>query len=622
MLHHIGGLNLATLAASLLLLAGPALAVPSYRFAFGTPGNGNGQFGASQSLAISPTTGHVYVSDQTLDRIQKFDANGNYLLQWGSNGTNPGQFRFALGVAIDNAGNVYVCDMQNSRVQKFDADGNFLLQWGTFGSANGQFIEPFGIAVSSFYEVYVTEQAGSRVQKFTSTGTFLTKWGSSGSGNGQFNTPRDVAVDPSGNVYVCDTFNHRIQKFDANGTFLAKWGSNGTGNGQFAHPAGIGTDPAGFLYVAEFTSSRVQKFRPDGTYMAKWIHGAAGAFSQVSDVAARGLVYVNDSGSDRIQVFALPALGLAVSDIPSDQGGQVRLRFAPASTDFPGSPEPVAGYEAYRRIDGAFAVSDPSAEVDLANWDFVTAIPAHGESEYNVILPTLADSSAAGIPYSTFLVRATTADRYAFMDSDPESTYSVDNLAPPAPTSFAVIQVLPDGSVDLRWDPSTAIDFEQFDLHRGPAPGFVPAVGNRIAQLTGTLYLDPQGVSGGSPVYYKLIARDHAGNASPSVVASTAIVGVGDGASVVLALRAASPVNDVARLGFDLPRAGTVSLSVHDVRGRRIWHGPSGDSYPAGTSNVTWDLHGAGGQRVPAGFYVARLVTAQGTRTVPVIVVE
>ncbi len=91
---------------------------------------------------------------------------------------------------------------------------------------------------------------------------------------------------------------------------------------------------------------------------------------------------------------------------------------------------------------------------------------------------------------------------------------------------------------------------------------------------------------------------------------------------MALALRAASPVADVARLSFDLPRPGTVSLSVHDVRGRRIWQGPRGDSYSAGTSNVTWELRGAGGHRVPAGYYVARLVTEQGTRTVPVIVVE
>ncbi len=510
MLRHVGRLNIAILATSFLLLAGPVLAAPNFRFAFGSAGNGNSQFGAAQSLAISPNTGHVYVSDQTLQRIQKFDASGNYLLQWGSNGTNPGQFRFAMGVAVDNLGDVYVCDMQNSRVQKFDANGSFLLQWGTFGTANGQFSEPFGIAVNAANEVYVVEQAGSRVQKFTSGGTFLLKWGSAGAASGQFNLPRDVAIDAAGNVFVCDTFNHRIQKFDASGNFLTKWGSNGAANGQFSAPAGIGTDPAGFVHVAEFTGNRVQKFRPDGTFLTRWSQGGAGPFLQVADVAARSLVYVLDAGNDRIQTFAVPASGLAVSDVPSDQGGQVRLRFAPASTDMPGSPEPVTGYEAYRRIRDPQAVSDPSAELNLANWDYVTAIPAHGEAEYNVILPTLADSNAAGIPYSTFLVRATTADRYVFMDSDPESTYSVDNLAPPAPTSFAVNQVLADGSVDLRWDPSAAIDFEQFDLHRGTDAGFVPAVGNRIAQLAGTLYLDPEGVSGGSPVYYKLIARDHA----------------------------------------------------------------------------------------------------------------
>jgi DNA-binding beta-propeller fold protein YncE len=618
MIRHDGRPILGALATSFLLVAGPVLAAPYPRFAFGSSGTGNGQFAVSQSLAISPTTGHVYASDQTLDRIQKFDGKGNYVLQWGSNGTGPGQFRLANGVAVDHLGHVYVCDFQNNRVQKFDANGNFLLQWGSLGTGNGQFLEPNGIAVNAANEVYVAEFTGNRVQKFTSNGTFLVKWGSAGAGNGQFNLPRDVAVDPAGNVFVCEWGNDRVQKFDANGTFLMKWGSLGSGNGQFTDPSGLGIDPAGLLYVSEFNGNRVQQFAPDGTFLTKWSQGSAGAFSLVTDVAARGLVYVNDFGNKRIQTFAFPAEDLALSDVPRDQGGQVRLRFAPASTDMPGSPEPITGYEAYRRIDGALAVSDPADEVDLANWDFVTTIPAHGESEYNVILPTLADSTAAGIAYSTFLVRATTADPYGYMDSNPESTYSVDNLAPPEPTNFAVLQVLPDGSVDLRWDPSSAIDFERFDLHRGTDPGFVPAAGNRIAQLTGTVHLDPQGLSGGSPAYYKLIARDDAGNPSPSAVTSTAIVGIGDGPGPALALRAASPARGVAHLSFDLPQAGRVSLSVHDVRGRRVWQGPRGAIYPAGTSNATWELRGS----VPAGYYVARLVTAQGIRTAPVIVVE
>ena len=57
-------------------------------------------------------------------RIQKFDEDGNFLLTWGSSGTETGQFSFPVGVSTDSSGYVYVVDQGNERVQKFDGGGN------------------------------------------------------------------------------------------------------------------------------------------------------------------------------------------------------------------------------------------------------------------------------------------------------------------------------------------------------------------------------------------------------------------------------------------------------------------------------------------------------------------
>jgi len=46
------------------------------------------------------------------------------------------------GAYIDPAGNVYVVDYANNRVQKFNASGTYLTQWGSPGSGNGQFATP------------------------------------------------------------------------------------------------------------------------------------------------------------------------------------------------------------------------------------------------------------------------------------------------------------------------------------------------------------------------------------------------------------------------------------------------------------------------------------------------
>jgi tripartite motif-containing protein 71 len=170
----------------------------------------------------------VYVVDSANFRVQKFDKSGEFIMQWGSFGTNDGQFYFARGIAVDPAdGAVYVVDMGNHRIQKFDTSTNVLPQllakWG--GSAEpghassahaqeaGQFRSPWGIAVDGSGDVYVSDTGNQRVQKFDREGNFITQWGGFGNGDGQFNFPYGIAVDARGGVFVVDSGNTRVQQF-------------------------------------------------------------------------------------------------------------------------------------------------------------------------------------------------------------------------------------------------------------------------------------------------------------------------------------------------------------------------------------------------------------------------
>ena len=265
------------------------------------------------TLAVD-SRGNLYVVDGANHRIQKFDADGNWLAMWGGEGTIDGLFIFRRGpghpggVAVDGRGVVYVVD-DTGRVQLFDSQGTFLRKWGTTrGAGNGQLDFPIGIKVDSRGLVYIADGGNHRIQVFDAKGRFLRKWGRRGEGDGEFfEGPSHLAIDGEDRVYVVDNTG-RVQVFDRDGRFLRKWGSPGDGEGQFDRPYGIAVDRRGPVYVGDNANHRVQKFDPSGTYLGEWggFGSGEGQFAHVFDVAvdARGNVYVSDDGmNDRIQKF-------------------------------------------------------------------------------------------------------------------------------------------------------------------------------------------------------------------------------------------------------------------------------------------------------------------------------
>lgn len=266
-----------------------------------------------------PVVGNVYVADTDNNRIQKFDHNGLFLLQWGTLGSGTGQLNHPEGVAVRRnaatAGVVYVADTGNNRVHAFLSNGANFVVFGSLGAANGQFNSPQGIAARA-NDIYVADTNNNRIQRFDSLGTFVSTWGTFGNANGQFNLPQGVAVDASGFVYVIDTGNNRVQRFTNTGVFQNAWGTAGALTGQFNAPEGISA-VGGSVFVADTGNNRIQRFNATGTFISAW--GTAGAsngqFQGPASVAVNSAseVFVADTGNHRIQRFSLfltgPTLG-------------------------------------------------------------------------------------------------------------------------------------------------------------------------------------------------------------------------------------------------------------------------------------------------------------------------
>ncbi|NJL58452.1 MAG: 6-bladed beta-propeller [Desulfobacteraceae bacterium] len=69
------------------------------------------------------------MTDRNNHRVQVFDADGKFITNWQSYGSEPGRFDRPEAVTADSEGNIYVVDKNNNRIQKFGADGNYITAW-------------------------------------------------------------------------------------------------------------------------------------------------------------------------------------------------------------------------------------------------------------------------------------------------------------------------------------------------------------------------------------------------------------------------------------------------------------------------------------------------------------
>jgi hypothetical protein len=111
-------------------------------------------FNEPNAVLVAPDGSIFVAQNHTNDykgtpRIIKFDANGQFIKQWGSSGTGPGQFGMPHCLAMDSKGNLYVGDRDNNRIQIFTQDGKYLGQLTQFGRPSGIVIDRNDILYST-----------------------------------------------------------------------------------------------------------------------------------------------------------------------------------------------------------------------------------------------------------------------------------------------------------------------------------------------------------------------------------------------------------------------------------------------------------------------------------------
>jgi len=224
----------------------------------------------------------------------------------------------------------------------------------------------------------------------------------------------------------------------------------------------------------------------------------------------------------------------AITDVPYDQGRNVQVVWDKSPFDIPGSSVPLESYSVWR-LDDLFDTRETVEIYDnpfdifmkTANnsdrkycWQrdneiltFITQVPAVTFDQYAIIAPTLLDSSTVSMNYSTFKIMAQTEVSSLYYFSQPDSGYSVDNIAP---DETVVIVTNNGNNMNLNWDEVEYGSFQGnsypevngiwYKIYAGESPDFICDQIHLINTVSNLNYNYP--IGGEEKKFFKIVVSD------------------------------------------------------------------------------------------------------------------
>ena len=210
----------------------------------------------------------IYVGSTNLLKILVFDKDGNFLREFGKEGTPPDWFDAIGPICVDDDGNIYVSDKnEDGGALKFDNDGNFIIKIGKICEGENITMQAGYLAVNSkLHKLYIADDPNGQVDVYDSvTGDFLYEFGGHGEGPDKWGDDCEgIAIGPWDLVFAVDENGGTIKVFQEDGTFVTSFGKPGIYEGELGDAEGLAYDAANRrIVLADEKNYRVQSWSLD-----------------------------------------------------------------------------------------------------------------------------------------------------------------------------------------------------------------------------------------------------------------------------------------------------------------------------------------------------------------------
>jgi hypothetical protein len=337
----------------------------------------------------------------------------------------------------------------------------------------------------------------------------------------------------------------------------------------------------------------------------------------------------------------------SIADVPEDQGGFVAIDWQASGRDVHHG-QLIKGYSVWRattpaalRSLGAAPVvsleeigpdfQGPAYRVEEVGagdyfWEWVGYQEAYYLPGYSFTTETRHDSTGIDPGKHYFQVMAHTHDRYVFWASDPDSGYSVDNLAPGAPMRLRGVRE--DPVVLLGWQPSMQNDedLSRYHVYRDIDSGFEPSPESFIGTALDTTFVDDDPLCELTSYYLVTAVDVHENEGEPSnELLMPPVAGVPETPGAFgLTARVPNPFAPSTRIAYQTPggiRPGRTHIRIYDQAGRLV-RTLVNRVHTVGTHEVVWDGTDDHGTAVASGVFLLRMEMGGRAATETIVLVR